>query len=246
MLIICSILTVQSYNSLKGAQAVTEKVRWHSDKALSLLFCVSLFFFIITFSVALPIFCRPFYYAHIGALDLSKKSGYTQKEIKEAYDEVISYLTLPNREFSSGAMRYSREGAAHFADCKRLFTLNSAVLFCSALCLAVLLILKKAGKARPFMLGRHSAAFYSACAAIAVPVLLTLSVCFDFSSAFSVFHKFFFPGKTNWMFNSYTDEIINVLPEEFFMNCAVLIGVSILVFSFSLLLTEKKRINKEK
>ena len=57
-----------------------------------------------------------------------------------------------------------------------------------------------------------------------------------FDKAFEVFHKIFFPQKQNWILNPKTDEIINVLPQKFFMNCAILIGVSILVFSGILIL----------
>ena len=45
----------------------------------------------------------------------------------------------------------------------------------------------------------------------------------DFDRAFVVFHSLFFPGKTNWLFDPRTDEIINILPEVFFRNCAILI-----------------------
>lgn len=214
--------------------------------ALSLLFCIALIFFIITFSIALPIYIRPFYYAHISALDLSEKSGYTENEIKTAYNEVLDYLTLPDKEFSSGVMEYSEDGAAHFADCKKLFNLNAIALALSGTCLIVLLFLRKKGFISPFMLGKRSAAFYSAVCAIALPIVIGGLAALDFNRAFTVFHKLFFPGKTNWIFDPYTDRIINVLPQEFFMNCAILIGVSILAFSSVLLLTEKRRIKKEK
>lgn len=208
---------------------------------LSLLYCALLFFFIITFSIALPIYFRPFYYAHINALDLRETSGFTETEIKEAYNDVLDYLTLPDKEFSSGVMEYSEEGKAHFTDCKKLFDLNAAVLIISSVCLIVLLFLKNTGKVKPFMLGRRSAEFYSAIAAVGIPIIIGAIASVNFDKAFTVFHKIFFPGKTNWLFNPYTDKIILVLPQQFFMNCAILIGVSILTFSIILIATEKKR-----
>ena len=45
----------------------------------------------------------------------------------------------------------------------------------------------------------------------------------DFDKAFVIFHALFFPGKDNWLFDPRTDEIITILPQEFFMNCAILI-----------------------
>ena len=213
---------------------------------LSVIFSIALFFLIITFSIALPIFCRYFYYAHIGPLSLSEASGFTAEEIKDSYNLVLDYLTLPNKEFSTGVMAYSAEGKAHFADCKALFTLNTTVLLASTLLIIILLSFKKIKGYKAFTLGKHSAAFYSALAAVILPVGVGILASADFNKAFTVFHTLFFPGKTNWIFNPYTDEIINVLPQQFFMNCAILIGASILTLSLSILLSEKKRMHKEK
>ena len=97
------------------------------NTGLSLLFAAALFLFILSFSISLPIYFRPFYYAHIGALNLAETSGFTAAEIKEAYNAVLDYLTLPGREFSAGVLAFSPDGAAHFADCKVLFNLNAGV-----------------------------------------------------------------------------------------------------------------------
>ena len=51
----------------------------------------------------------------------------------------------------------------------------------------------------------------------------------DFDKAFVVFHALFFPGKDNWLFDPRTDEIITILPQEFFMNCALLILAILIV-----------------
>ena len=54
-------------------------------------------------------------------------------------------------------------------------------------------------------------------------------VALDFDTAFTIFHKMFFPGKDNWLFNPYTDGVIMILPQDFFMNCAILIFSSIVL-----------------
>ena len=43
----------------------------------------------------------------------------------------------------------------------------------------------------------------------------------------------FFPGKDNWLFNPSTDQIIRVMPQEFFRNCAILIGASLLIITIT-------------
>lgn len=213
------------------------KKRWY-DTALSLLFAVALFFFILTFSIGLPIYFRPFYYAHIEAMNLPEKSGFSTEEIKEAYDNVLDYLTLPNKEFSTGIMAHSDEGEEHFKDCKVLFDLNAEILITSGMCLLVLLMLRKTKKVKPFKLGMRSACFYSALMAIFLPIILGGLASLDFDKAFIVFHNIFFNGKENWLFNPRTDEIIRILPQDFFMHCAFLIGAGVLIFSSAIIIRE--------
>lgn len=203
---------------------------------LTAVFSVATAVLILTLSISLPIYCRPFYYAHIDAFNLEEKSGETREEIKEAYDSVLDYLTLPGKEFSTGVFIHSEDGAAHFKDCKSLFTLNFAALtlsFVSVTLLAVLERLKKLRLCRP--LGLHPAAL-GAGGLLAVLIPLTALVLTNPTNAFFAFHEVFFKGKENWIFSEISDPIITVLPLEFFLNCAALIGGSILTISLSTLI----------
>ena len=53
---------------------------------------------------------------------------------------------------------------------------------------------------------------------------LRCAIAIDFNKAFVLFHKLFF-SNDDWLFDPATDEVITILPEEFFMQCAVLIAV---------------------
>ena len=64
----------------------------------------------------------------------------------------------------------------------------------------------------------------------------------DFDRAFTVFHKIFFPGKTNWVFDPRTGQIILVMPEEFFRNCAILIVAVMLVLCAFFIITENRKL----
>lgn len=209
-----------------------------SSRALSTLFAAALFLFILTLSIALPIYIRPFYYAHIEAMELPQRSGFTAGEIKEAYDQVLDYLTIPGREFGTGVFPHSQEGAAHFADCKILFDLDRNLLIGSAACLAVLLLLRRMGKTGPYRLMNRSAAFWAGVLAVVLPLVIGGLAALDFDRAFVIFHTVFFPGKSNWIFDSRTDPIIRVLPQDFFMHCAMLIGAGVLVFALGILIFE--------
>ena len=47
-------------------------------------------------------------------------------------------------------------------------------------------------------------------------------VFLGFDEFFTLFHEALFPGDSSWLFNPILDPIINVLPEEYFLQCFVI------------------------
>ena len=218
------------------------------NKLLTTLFGIAVFFFIISFSIALPIYLRFFYYLQIDALSLPKISGYTYEQIKFAYDEVLNYLTLPNMPFGTGVFDYTTSGAEHFADCKVLFDINLIALVLSTITIITILVLSKLKKVSLYKPFNMSVAFISAVSIFALILVVGIFVAVDFSSAFTIFHHIFFPNKDNWMFDPSQMEIILALPEQFFLNCAILIGSSIFVICLSIIiyqLIKRKNLNNK-
>ena len=188
---------------------------------------------IITFSIGLPIYFRPFYYMQIDLLDIENYSGADRETIVEAYNELLDYLTLPGHDFGTGKFPYSEDGKSHFVDCKVLFDLNAWAFVISLIGFATLMILKRVGVYelwRPFGM---SILFSSGAFLLGGFALIGGAVAIDFDKAFTIFHTIFFPGKDNWLFNPYTDGVIMILPQDFFMNCAILIFASIVILCLS-------------
>ena len=208
-------------------------------RSLSLLCTLCVAVLMLTVSIGLPIYIRPFYYAHIGSYELDQLSGYPESQIREAYDQVLDYLTLPGKEFGTGVLPYSPEGKAHFEDCKALFDLNAGLLLTSLLVLALLFVMRK--RWGPYRLGRHSAPYWAAVLAVTLPLVIGALAALDFDRAFVIFHSIFFPGKTNWVFDWYADQIIRVLPQAFFMNCAILIGLGLITMALGILVWESRK-----
>lgn len=205
------------------------------NRILTAVFGVAVALLIISASIALPIYFRPFYYMQINSLEIEEESGFDRETIKEAYDEMITYCTVPFTEFSTGDLKWSEEGAGHFADCKVLFLLDGAVLFISAAAVITLAILAKKGVfklSRPF---GFDATFISAVSVLGFFTLVAALASINFERAFTIFHKIMFPGKTNWLFHPRRDEIILILPMEFFMNCAILIVSAIIISCVTLI-----------
>lgn len=205
------------------------------NTTVSILYGIAIAVLVITFSIGLPIYVRQFYYWHIDSLDMVERTGYDYQTIKDAYDEVLDYLTIPGKEFGTGELRYSEEGASHFADCKVLFDLNAQAFLVAIWVLAVIIILKNKGlvnilKPRGFGVG-----FWAGVGTLGFFGVVALLASLDFNTAFVVFHSIFFPGKDNWLFNPSTDQIIRVMPQEFFMNCAILIVSSIITLCLALI-----------
>ena len=192
------------------------------SKPLSAALAVAIALVLLAGAVAVPILCRPFYYAHIRPLELAERTGFTEEQIKTAFDQMLDYC-LGAPEFATGDLRWSESGRDHFTDVRGLFLLDLRVLAAAAAALIALLVWAKiAGRTPAPLLGRGPA-FWAGAGLGGVFLLLGGLAALDFDRAFVVFHALFFPGKTNWLFDPQTDQIILILPEVFFRNCALLI-----------------------
>ena len=203
--------------------------------------------FILSFSIALPILFRPFYYMQIEAFELPQDTGLSVEEIKLAYNEMMDYCLGLRSDFSAGPLPFSEEGASHFYDVRVLFLIDLAVLLVSSLSLIAILIILKVKKLTPYRFLGRSAPFWSVSAILGASSVIGIACAIDFDTTFDIFHHIFFIGKTNWAFKPSKDPIINLLPAEFFLNCAIFIGASVLLLSAAVLIFEfipRKRFDK--
>lgn len=207
-----------------------------SFRCASVVFSLLCALLILSVSLTVPIFCRPFYYAHIDALSLSEKTGYSYEQICRAYNEVLDYLTVPWQEFAMGDLSYSAEGAAHFADCKVLFLAVPMLLLLSTVALLLLSLLRRRRRWPMYTLARLPAPMWGAILATMPILIIGITVMVDFDTAFTVFHAVLFPGKSNWLMNIHTDPFVMLLPEQFFINCGLLIALIVMSVSVCILI----------
>ena len=203
---------------------------------LSIIFVIAVMVLTITVSIGLPIYVRPFYYAHVDALNMAEEWEVDRQDIIDAYDEVLDFLVLEGREFGTGFLPHSEEGKGHFEDCKVLFDLNRNALIVSLVVIVLLLLFNKIGLIKLAKPKNIPLSFFAGVGTLVLFASLAIVVAQDFSSAFTVFHQIFFPGKENWLFNPYEDPIILFMPQQFFMDCAILICASILLISIILII----------
>lgn len=199
------------------------------SKLLSLFTGVFTALLVLSASIAVPLLCRPFYYAHIKALNLDGYTGLSVEQIKEAFDQVMDYCLGLRPDFAAGVLPFSQSGASHFADVRGLFLLDLWVAVISLAALVILFVLSRKRKLTPAPLLGHGPGFWAAIGLGGLFLIVGGLAATNFERAFVIFHSLFFPGKTNWLFDWRTDPIILLLPEDFFRNCAILI-LTLLIF----------------
>ncbi len=208
------------------------------SKALSAALSVLTALLVLTGAVAVPLLCRPFYYAHIGPMGLPAYTGLTEEQIRTAFDEVMDFCLGLRPDFAAGILPFSESGASHFADVKALFLLDLWAALLSLGLLAALSLFCRSRGLRPCRFRGRGPGFWAAAGLGTVFLLVGALAALDFDRAFVVFHALFFPGKTNWIFDWRTDPVILILPEEFFRNCAILILALLLVWCAVLIGTD--------
>ncbi len=212
-------------------------------KLISILISISLALFTISASIAVPILSRGFYAAHVKLLKLPEQTGWTESEILEAYDEMMSF-ELKGTEFGTGVLKWSESGKAHFTDVRVLFQLDLKVAVISGIILAVLLLLSLIWK--PHRFRDRGPGFWAGAGMLVLFLIIFALGATDFDRAFTVFHSIFFPGKTNWLFDPNVDQIIQILPEVYFRNCAILVIGLILILCCAWMVLGRKHKNAGK
>ena len=216
------------------------KTKQRQSKLLAALAALLLALFVVAASIAVPLLCRPFYYAHISPMGLGEAVGLTREQVMQTYDEVMDYCFGKTEQFQLTHLIWSEDGAAHFKDTQLLFLLDLRVLLVSALGLAAVWALGRFGGVHPYRFLNRTPAFWAAAGVGAFFAVCGIIGAVDFDFFFVLFHKVLFPGKDNWIFSYKRDPVIYLLPQQFFLNCALLIFAMVVLGCAALLIADKK------
>lgn len=209
------------------------------SKPASLLCIGTLFCLILSLSIAAPILIRPFYYIQIRTLHLSEQTGWSEEVIRDAYDEVLDYCVF-GKPFGTGQLAWSESGKSHFEDVRGLFLTDFAVLGASACLTGILYWLNRTGRLRFYRFLGRGVGFWAGVSTLVLTAAIGALAAVNFDRAFVVFHALFFPGKDNWIFDPSTDQIILVMPEVFFRNCALFIAAVLILCCVILILHDRR------
>ena len=122
---------------------------------------------------------------------------------------------------------FNEQDRLHMADVRNLFLgglklRNYAVIL--ATILMIVLMAKKADFRRLVPLGYLQALFVY----LILAAILGVAMSIDFTSCFTLFHKLFFTNNL-WIFDPETDYMIRMLPEGFFLDMVIRVGVIFIV-----------------
>lgn len=195
----------------------------------------------ISIAVIITINFRLLYFMDVKLLHIEAASGLAKDTILKNYNALIDYCS----PFFRGDLKFptlpaSESGLKHFAEVKVLF-IDFYIMGAITLIAGIVIILHKSKKRD------YSYLLVSSIMAVVLPILLGLFMALNFDRTFILFHKIFFHN-SDWLFDPVTDPVILILPEAFFMHCAVLIVFLVILFSiaFALVYFNKKRYNSIK
>ena len=216
------------------------------DKICSILAFLITPVFLVSFAVSIPAVFRPFYYACITPLHIEETSGYSRETIVEAYDDVMDFI-WEGAEFKTGSLEWTEDEKAHFEDCIPLFHLQIILATILGALLLAYLILLKTKVLRPARLKGITSTAYGGMLTLVLMIAIGIFAAIDFTKLFDTFHAVFFPGKENWVFNESTEQVINILPEEFFAVCAgFIVGVVVLLSIILIVVGVVKKVKSDR
>ena len=199
-----------------------------------ILTALSLTFFIISASVIITLNFRPLYYFDIDFFHLVENTGYSEEMIRENYDTLIDYNNFFYKdELEFPSLPMSEQGRIHFIEVKNIFVFIQMVLFPISLIgsVAGIFALKKQ---KPTYL------LLTSVLSLGLPSVLGLFIALNWDRFFVVFHEIFF-NNDYWIFDYDTDPVIRILPDGFFMHCAIMILLLIVFGSISCLIIYRKQ-----
>lgn len=183
---------------------------------LNLLLALVLTLFVICTAVVVTLNFRPLYYLDVELLDIPALSGLPREEILQNYNVLIDYNSIfgpKTLEFPTLAM--SETGRIHFEEVKNVFAFFEIGMLISGVLVAAGIIFRHFRKNPGYLL-------LTAVLTVALPAVLGILIALNWQSVFVLFHKIVF-NNDYWIFDAATDPVITILPDTFFMHCALMI-----------------------
>lgn len=207
-------------------------MRWVLGYAAAL--CVLVL--IVCEAIAFPTFFKPFYSREYDKYNIPETIQVEKNELMRVTGELLDYMHGRRADLSvpatvNGEPRefFNDKEKAHMADVWHLFEIGFKVRNITCWLLLLLILLMIFVKARViYVLARCCREILTGF--LLLTGLLSVIIALDFNRAFNIFHTLFFSNDL-WQLNPDTDLLINIVPQGFFIDIALFIGVLIVSVS---------------
>jgi integral membrane protein (TIGR01906 family) len=203
------------------------------NKFVTIILSIALTLFLISITVKATLAFRQLYSYDLDHLNIAKDYGMAKEEIMKNYNILIDYTQKKSiAKLYMPSFPMSRQGEIHFTEVKALFMKFNTLMYITGIAsiLGIILMIKE--KSYKYLK-------YSSTLLLALPIILAIPFAINFDASFTIFHKMFFKNNY-WEFDPVKDPIINVLPQEFFFHCAVMILLILAIFSLICYVIYKK------
>lgn len=180
--------------------------------------------------------------------NLAQNVSLSLEEILNDYEKIIVYIRNPlvyNLNFDNFTL--SDKGAIHFFEVKVIFMYLCVSAFLIALFFAIYILYKRFFYQKTILRSRMKknlkiCSRYLSKISLIFTLALSAFIFIDFTKVFNFMHTLLFHNDY-WIFNSTSDSIITILPENFFMICALVILCMLLIEVFAINLYTKKDVD---
>ncbi len=194
--------------------------------------------FIIGFAVIVTLNFTPLYDMTAESFGVVDASGVPFDDIKENYRILIDYNNLWGPDsLNMPDFPMSETGRIHFEEVKVIFGLFEIIFFVSAPLAIAAVVYKFIKRQKRFFL-------ISGVSTVLIPSVLGALIALNWQWVFVTFHEIAF-NNDYWIFDWRTDPVILILPNAFFMICAIMILGIVILLSLSLILVYLKLRKKE-
>ena len=206
------------------------------------------FIFLISINI-IAVFNSKFIFEYFAVKNnLSIMTNLPHEEILLDYNRIIDYVMNPliqNLNFKNFTI--SQNGQMHFFDVKVIFTILCIISLATIMFLLTYIVYKRFFYDKTKLMSRINGNLvtlrnYFNGLILGFLVFITSFIIIDFTKIFNLMHKALF-SNDYWIFNEVNDSIITILPESFFMLCAVSVIILLIVETIIINVSVKNKIN---
>ncbi|MGY3776327.1 TIGR01906 family membrane protein [Helcococcus sueciensis] len=202
--------------------------------------------FSLTMSINIVTKDKNYYYKYSEKNNIAEYAGVDSDKLKKMYSNLIDYIYKGDQNLIN--TDFNKREVSHMVDVNKLYNINIMVTYVATISLiAYIVYLSFAYKKKRSICRELKFIRKIFLTILFAMIILSIIISIDFDSAFIKFHHLFFNNDL-WLLDPRTDIMIRMLPQDFFMNMAIRIGLYFVRFLalIYIILTILIRNNKEK